>query len=96
MGIVLFFGIIYMSSIYIMILMVCFGFILVYLYVKLENGFFFILVYFLYSISVYCLYSVFWFIILRVLNYVYSFIYYIIVVILIMYIIYFFFKKKYV
>lgn len=95
-GTALLFGIIHTSSIYTMISMACFGFILAYLYVKSENGFLLILVHSLYSISVYCSYSVFWSITSRVLNYVYSPIYYIIVAISIMYIIYFFLKKKYV
>ena len=95
-GTALLFGIIHTSSIYTMISMACFGFILGYLYIKSENGFLLILIHSLYSIIVYCSYSVFWPITSRVLNYVYSPIYYIIVAISIMYIIYFFTQKKYI
>lgn len=95
-GTALLFGVIHTSSIYAMISMVCFGFISGYLYIKSKNGFLLILIHSLYNMLVYYSYSLFWPITSRVLNYVYSPIYYIIVAISIMYIIYFFTQKKYI
>ena len=92
----LYFGMLHAGSIYTVIGLSCFGFVLAYLYIKSGNGLLLILCHFFYNTINFCSYSIFWSATSRASNYIYNPIHYIIVAISIMYIIYFFLKKKYV
>ena len=92
----LYFGMLHAGSIYTVIGLSCFGFILAYLYIISRNGLLLILCHFFYNAINFCLYSIFWSATSRASNYIYNPIHYIIVAISIIYIIYFFTKKKYI
>ncbi|MCZ2696798.1 CPBP family intramembrane metalloprotease [Bacteroides fragilis] len=92
----LYFGMLHAGSIYTVIGLSCFGFVLAYLYIKSGNGLLLILCHFFYNAINFCSYSIFWSVTSRASNYIYNPIHYIIVAISIMYIIYFFTQKKYI
>lgn len=92
----LYFGMLHAGSIYTVIGLSCFGFVLAYLYIKSGNGLLLILCHFFYNTINFCSYSIFWSVTSKASNYIYNPIHYIIVAISIMYIVYFFLKKKYV